>query len=106
MHSHLVAVEVCVERSADERMDLDSFTFYEHRLECLYAETVQRRSAIEKNRVLADDIFEDVPYDRLLLLYHLLGLLDCRGVPLLLELVIDERLEQFQSHLLRQSALM
>src|SRR4051812_39030446 len=106
MDCHLVAVEVGVECGTDERVDLYRFTFDKHRLEGLNAKSVQRRSAIEKYRVLADHIFEDVPHDRFLLLDHLFRLLDRRSVSLLLKLVIDKRLEQLKSHLLRQSALM
>ena len=41
-----------------------------------------------------------------LLLDQLLGLLDGGGVPLRVEPRVDERLEEFQRHLLRQTALM
>jgi hypothetical protein len=41
----------------------------------------------------------------LLALDHLLGLLDRRRVVLLLELVVDERLEELEGHLLGQAAL-
>jgi hypothetical protein len=40
MHGHLVAVEVCVERVADERVDLDRLALDEHGLERLDAEPV------------------------------------------------------------------
>ena len=63
VHGHLVAVEVGVERRADERMELDRLAFDQHRLECLDAEAVQRRRAVEHHRVLADHLFEDVPDD-------------------------------------------
>ena len=52
-----------------------------------------------------NDLFQDVPNDRFLLLDHFFGLLDGGAVPGLFQPVIDERLEQFQSHLLRQTAL-
>src|SRR5271168_147723 len=55
--------------------------------------------------MLADDVFENVPNDRLLLLDHFLGLLDGGAVPLRFELVIDERLEELERHLLGQTAL-
>ena len=105
VHSHLVAVEVGVERSADQRVYLYCLALYEHRLERLYAEAVQRGSAIEKHWMLADNFFQYIPGHGLLLFNHLFGLLDSRGVSLLLELVIDKRLEEFQGHLLRQTAL-
>ncbi len=105
VHRHLVAVEVRVERRADERMDPDGLALDEHRLEGLDAQPVQRRRAVQQDRVLADDFLEDVPDLRPLLLDHLLGLLDCRDQAALLELVVDERLEQLERHLLRQPAL-
>jgi hypothetical protein len=48
---------------------------------------------------------EDVPHFTALLLDHLLGLLDGRDQAALFELVVDERLEQLERHLLRQAAL-
>src|SRR5688572_15545508 len=67
---------------------------------------MQRRRAVQQHRVFADHLFEDVPHLRPLLLDHLLRLLD-RGDELsFFELVVDERLEQLERHLLRQTALM
>jgi hypothetical protein len=40
MHSHLVTVEVCVEGSGDERMQLDGRAFDQNWLEGLNTETV------------------------------------------------------------------
>ena len=102
---HLVAVEVRVEGGADERMDLDRLTFNQHGLEGLDAKTVQGRGAVEQDRVILDDLFEDVPDDGLLHLDHLFGLLDGRAVACLLEPVIDEGLEEFERHLLGETAL-
>src|SRR5215472_5797114 len=56
--------------------------------------------------MLADDIFEDVPHDRLLRFDELFGLLDRGAMTGGFELVIDERLEELESHLLGQTALM
>src|SRR3989344_1469280 len=47
VHSHLVAVEVRVERVADERMELDSIAFDESWTKCLNTLTVESRRAIE-----------------------------------------------------------
>ena len=41
VHGHLVAVEVGVERGADQRMKLDRLAFDQHRLERLDAEAMQ-----------------------------------------------------------------
>ena len=105
VNGHLVAVEVRVERGADQRMDADRFTFDERRFEGLNAEAVQCRSAVEHYGMFANDVFENVPDHRILLLDHFLGLLDRGAVPLRFELVIDERLEKLERHLLRQTAL-
>src|SRR6185312_3282942 len=105
VHRHLIAVEVGVERRADERVHLDRLALDQHRLERLDAETVQRRSAVQQNRVLLDDVFEDVPHLGTLLLDELLGALDRGDQAALFELVVDERLEQLERHLLRQAAL-
>ena len=105
VHGHLVAVKVRVERGADQRVNADGLAFDQHRFERLNTQAVQRGSAVQQHRMLANDIFEDVPDDRFLLLDHFLGLLDGGAVALRFELVIDERLEQLQRHLLRQTAL-
>ena len=105
VHGHLVAVEVGVERRADQRVQLDRLALDQHRLERLDAEAVQRRRAVQENRVLLDDLFEDVPDLGPLLLDQLLGALDRGDEAALFELVVDERLEQLERHLLRQAAL-
>ena len=64
MHGHLVAVEVGVERRADQRVQLDRLAFDQDRLERLDAQAVQRRRAVQHDRVLVDDFFEDVPHHR------------------------------------------
>ena len=76
VHGHLVAVEVGVEGGADQRMQLDRLAFDQHGLERLDAEAVQRRCAVEQHRMLADDLFQDIPDLGLLLLDQLLRLLD------------------------------
>ena len=72
VHGHLVTVEVGVERRADQRVELDGLAFDEHGLERLHAQAVQRGSAVQEHRVLADDVLEDVPDLGTLLLHHLL----------------------------------
>ena len=102
---HLVAVEVGVERRADERVDLDGRALDEDRHEGLDAETVERGRAVEQHGVVLDDLFEDVPDRRLHALHDALGALDVVREALLDELAHDERLEQLERHLLRQAAL-
>jgi len=86
-------------------VNLDGLAFDEYGLERLNAETVKRRGAVQKDRVILDDLFEDVPDDGLLQLNHLLGLLDGGAVAGLLETMIDEGLEELERHLLREAAL-
>jgi hypothetical protein len=58
---HLVTVEVGVEGRADERVQLDRLAFDQDRLERLDAQTVQRRRAVQQDRVFADDFIQDIP---------------------------------------------
>ncbi len=106
VHGHLVAVEVGVERGADQRMKLDRLAFDQNRLERLNAEAMQRRRAVEQHRMLADHLVEDVPDFGAFFFDQLLGLLHRGRQTLGVEPRIDERLEQFERHLLRQAALM
>jgi hypothetical protein len=59
---HLVAVEVGVERRANQRVQLDRLAFDQDRLEGLDAQTVQRRRTVQHDRVFLDDFFQDVPH--------------------------------------------
>ena len=105
VNGHLVAVEVGVERRANERMELNGLAFDELRFERLNTETVQRRSTVKHHGVLEDDFFEDVPDDRFLVFHHLLGGLRRGRETAQHELVEDEGLEEFKRHQLRQTAL-
>lgn len=105
MYGHLVAVEVRVERGADERVDLDGLALDQLRLEGLDAEAVQGGRAVQQNRVLRDDLFEDVVHDRAAALDHPLGALDVLRVVQVDQALHHERLEELQRHRLRQTAL-
>ena len=86
-------------------MDLDRLALDEHGLERLDPEAMQRGRAVQENRVLGDDLLEDVPDLRDHRLDHLLGRLDVLdGLPLD-EPAHDERLEELERHELRQPAL-
>ena len=102
---HLVAVEVGVERRADERVDLDGLALDQHRLEGLDAEAVKRRRPVQEHRVLLDDLFEHVPHLRARALDHPLRGLDVLRVLEVDEPLHHERLEQLERHLLGQTAL-
>ena len=105
MHSHLVAVEVGVERRANQRVNLDGLAFHQQGLKGLNAQAVKRGSAVEQDGVVLDDFFQDIPHHRFLPLHHFLGGLDGGAVSGLFQPVVNERLEKFQRHLLGKTAL-
>src|SRR5690606_35632859 len=105
VHGHLIAVEVRVERRADERMQLNRLTLDQHGLERLDTETVQRRRTVQQHRMLADDLLEDIPDLRPFALDETLRGLDRRRLAAKLQLREDERLEELERELLRQTAL-
>ncbi len=102
---HLVAVEVSVEPAADERVQADRVALHEDGLEGLDAHAVERRGAVEHDRVLVDDLLENVPHLRIAAFEHPLGALDGVGEAVLLELADDEGLVELEGDLLGQAAL-
>ena len=106
MYRHLITVKVGVECRADEGVQLNSLAFDQHRLKRLNAKAMQRRRAIQHDRMFANDVFENIPDQRLLGLHHFLGGLNGRCSTQHFQLVENERLEQFQRHFLWQPALM
>ena len=76
VNGHLVAVKVSVERSTDQRVQLDCLAFDQHRLKSLNAKTVKRWRTVQQHRMLADNLIEDIPNFGLFLLNQFLGLLD------------------------------
>src|SRR5436190_23787032 len=87
-------------------MQLDGVAFDEHRLERLDSHAMKRRRAVEKHRVIADHLFEDIPHFIVLALQHLLCTFDRIGVTQLFQPADNERLIQLQRDLLWESALM
>src|SRR5471030_1531064 len=106
MDGHLIAVEVRVVRRADERMQMDGFALHEHGFECLNTETMQRRCAVEQHRMLANDFIEHVPHFGTYALDHTLCALDVVRLLTVDELLHHERLEEFERHFFRETALM
>ena len=105
MHGHLVAVEVGVERRADQRVDLDGAALDQHDLEGLDAQAVQGRRTVQQHRALLGDLFQHVPDLGALPVDQALGALDVVREVVLDQPAHDEGLEQLQRHLLRQAAL-
>ena len=105
MHRHLVAIKVRVERRTDERMQTDGAALDQHRLERLDAQAVQRRRAVEHDRVTLDDTGEHIPNLGLGALDHLLGGFDIGRRSVLHQLFHYKRLEQLKRHLFGQAAL-
>ena len=106
VHSHLVTVKVCVKRGTYERVQLDSSAFYEYGLECLNGKSVQGRSTVEEYGVVLDNLFEDIPNRIVLRSFdNFLCALDIEASTFLYELFHYERLEELDSHFLRNTAL-
>ena len=95
---HLIAIEVCVERRAYQRVELDRLAVDELGLEGLDAQAVQSRSSVQEDRVLLNHLGEDVPDLGVLLLDHLLRGLDRGHVAALFELRVDEGFEELYGH--------
>lgn len=105
MDGHLVSVEVCIEGCADERMELDGFSFYEYGFEGLDAEPVQSRRAVEHYGVFPHDFVQGVPDFRGFPFHEFFGGFYGGNQSFLFQPVIDKGLEEFQSHFFWQTAL-
>ena len=100
MHSHLITVEVCVECSTYERVNLDCLTFDELWFEGLDTETVQRRCAVKQHWMLGNNFFKNIPHHRSSTLDHALCRLDVLSVVKVNKTLHHEWFEEFKSHLL------
>ena len=90
---HLVTVEVGVERLTSQRVQLNSLTLNQLRLEGLDTQAVQRRCTVEHHWVLRNGLLQNVPHLRALALNHALGGLDVLGVVIFYQALHNERLE-------------
>ena len=86
-------------------MQLDGLAFNHLRLECLDTQTVQCRRTVEQYRVTLHHIFQNVPDNRFLAVYNLLGRLHGLHDTALDQLTDDERFVEFGSHQLGNTAL-
>ena len=105
MHSHLVAVEVGIERRTSEGMQLDCLAFDHLWLEGLDAEAVQCRGTVQQNGMSLHDELEDVPDDGILAVHNLLGALHSLHDATLDEFTDDEGLVEFCCHKFGDTAL-
>ena len=105
VYSHLVTVEVGIECRTCQRVQLDSLTLDEFRLESLDTQTVQCRCTVQEHGMTLHDVLEDIPDDGLTTVDNLLGRLHRLHDSALDELADDERLVELGCHQLRQTAL-
>ena len=101
VNRHLVAVEVGIERGANERMQLNSLAFDQHGLERLNTEPMQGGRAVQQHGMLSNHLIQYIPHLGTLFFDQPFRALDGRRRATLFQLVEDERLEQLQCHLLR-----
>jgi len=104
MDGHLVAIEIGIECSAHQGMQLDGLAFHQDGFECLNAKAMQGGRAIQENGMFADHFLEHIPNNGLFHFHDLLGSLDGRGQTSFLKLPKDERFKEFQRHFLGQAA--
>ena len=105
VNSHLVTVEVGVERCTNEWVQVNSFTFNQNRLKCLNTQAVQCRRTVQEYWVFTNNFFQDIPNFNSFFFNHTFSSFNCRSQTIHFQLSVNERFEQFQSHFLRQTAL-
>ena len=105
MDSHLVSVEIGVERCTNQWMKLDSLTFYKNRFKCLNTKSVQCRGTVQHNRMLFDYFFQNIPYFRLKSFYHLLSIFNIVCCSVLNQFFHNKWFEQLDCHFFRQTTL-
>ena len=105
VNSHLVTIEVGVERCTSQRVELDCLSLDHLWLECHHRQTVKRRGTVQQDRMTFHHVFKNIPDHRLTTVHNLLGTLDRLHDAALDELADDKRLVELSSHQLRQTAL-
>ena len=104
MDSHLVTIEVGIERRTCQGVKLDGLTFNHAWLESLDTQTVQCRGTVQQYRMTLHHVLQDIPDNGFLAVHNLLGRLDRLHNAALDELTDDERLVQLSRHQLRNTA--
>src|ERR1051325_601890 len=105
VNSHLVTVKVGIERSTNERVQLDRFTFDKLGLESLDTEAVQRGGTVQENGMSFQDVLENVPHDGLFAINDLLRAFHRLHNSSFDKLADDEWFEKFGCHFFGQTAL-
>ena len=105
VNRHLVTVEVGVESRTDKRVQLDCLAFNQLRLEGLDTQPVKCRCTVQQHRVSLENVFEDIPYNRVLAVDDLLRALYSLDNTALNELADNKRLVELGCHILRDTCL-
>ena len=105
VNSHLVTIEVGIERCTCQWVQLDSLTLDHLRLECLDTETVKCRGTVQHNRMTLHHILQNIPDNWLTTINNLLGTLDSLYDTTLNQLTDDEWFVKLCSHQLWKTAL-
>ena len=104
VNSHLVTVEVSVESCTYERVQSDSLTFNEFRLESLDTETVQCRSTVQQYWVSFQYVFENIPNDRVFTVNDFLCWFDSLHNTAFYHLTDDKWFVEFCRHIFWKTA--
>jgi len=106
MHRHLVTVEIRVESRTHQRMKLNGLAFNQHRFKRLNAQAMQRRCAVQDNRIFTHNLIQGIPDFGCFLFHHLLGAFHRGDISLFQQSVVNKRFKELDGHFLRQAALM
>ena len=105
VYSHLVTIEVGIERRTCQWVKLNSLTFNKFRLESLNTKTVKCRRTVKHDRVTLHDILKNIPNNRLTTVYNLLGTLNSFHDTALDKLTDYKWFVELSSHEFWQTAL-
>src|SRR6266480_5300787 len=106
MHRHLVAVEVRIIGSANQRMNSNGFALDQLRFKSLDGQSVQSRRTIEEHRMTFGHFIENIPNLRRLTLDHFFRAAYSVHIPKVFKPANNKWFEKDKRHLLRQSALL
>jgi hypothetical protein len=105
VNSHLITIEVSVKRGTHQWVNLDCLTFDQLWFESLDSQTVQGRCTVQENWMLSNNFLKNIPHDWTSTLDHTLCGLDVLSVIEINQTLHYKWLEELESHLLWQTAL-